>query len=73
MDRDARAAGKFLLAVAEHGPEMTHYWRIKKWLPERFREPCRIIATGGLHSCLVEFADGWRVITSLYFIRRIDG
>lgn len=49
---------------------MTHYWRIRATLPERYGQPCRIVATGKLHSCLVEFADGQRVVTSRYSVRR---
>jgi hypothetical protein len=48
----------------------THYWRIRKWLPERFGQPCRILAVGRMNSVLVEFEDGWRVITVRYFVRR---
>ena len=51
---------------------MTHYWRVKKWLPERFGQPCRIIATGSLNSVMVEFADGTRHVTCRYFIRKIN-
>jgi hypothetical protein len=50
---------------------MTHYWRIKKWLPERYMQPCRVLAYGKLNSCLVEFADGWRTVTSRWSVRRI--
>jgi hypothetical protein len=53
--------------------EMTHIWRrqIRKWLPERFGQPCRIIATGAMNSVMVEFDDGVRYVTVRYFIRRI--
>jgi hypothetical protein len=50
---------------------MTHYWRWKVRLPERKGQLCRILARGALNSCLVEFEDGWRVITSRYAIRKI--
>lgn len=49
---------------------MTHTWRWRKYLGDRFGAPCRILATGKLHSALVEFEDGWRVITSRYAVRR---
>lgn len=49
---------------------MTHYWFWKKWLPERHGQPCRVLARGRMNSVLVEFADGWRVITSRYAVRR---
>lgn len=50
--------------------ERTHVWRIKTRLPERKGEPCRILARGKLNSCLVEFADGTRVVTSRWAVRR---
>lgn len=33
-------------------------------------ERCRIVASGRLNSVLVEFQDGWRVLTSRYAVRR---
>ena len=50
---------------------MTHYWRIKKWLPDRFGQKCRILVTGTMNSVLLEFEDGFQVVTIRYFIRRI--
>ena len=50
---------------------MTHTWRWKSILGERFGQPCRVVCTGKLNSALVEFADGYRVVTSRYAVRRI--
>lgn len=50
---------------------MTHYWRIRKWLPERIGEPCRLLARGKMNSCLVEFSDGTRVVTSRWSVRKL--
>lgn len=50
---------------------MTHYWRVRTNLPERYGQPCRLLITGRLNSVLVEFEDGVRVVTSRYFIRRL--
>lgn len=50
---------------------MTHFWRIRKRLPERFGQPCRVLARGRMNSILVEFADGYHVITSRNFVRRL--
>lgn len=50
---------------------MTHYWRIRKWLPGRYGQECRIVATGKLNSALVEFNDGWRVVTNRRFVRKL--
>lgn len=50
---------------------MTHYWRVRARLPERFGQPCRVIAFGRLNSCLVEFGDGVKVLTCRYYVRRL--
>jgi hypothetical protein len=46
----------------------TWYWRAR--LPERKGQPCRVLARGSMNSILVEFADGFRAITSRYAVRR---
>ena len=50
---------------------MTHIWRWRKWLPVRFGQRCRVLATGALNSALVEFEDGHRVVTSRYAVRKL--
>lgn len=50
---------------------MTHTWRVRKFLPERFGQPCRILICGKRNSVLVEFADGYKMVTIRYFVRRI--
>lgn len=50
---------------------MTHYWRWRRWLGERHGQRCRILARGKLNNCLVEFEDGFKVITSRYAVRKI--
>lgn len=50
---------------------MTHYWRIRAKLHERFGQPCRVLAYGKLNSCLVEFADRFQVITSRWSVRKL--
>jgi len=52
---------------------MSHYWRVKRWLPERYGQHCKIIATGTMNSVMVEFADGMRYVTCRYFIRKLKG
>jgi hypothetical protein len=47
------------------------FWRVR--LPERKDEPCRVVARGAKNSVLVEFADGQRVITSRYAVRKKKG
>lgn len=49
---------------------MTHLWRVRKVLPDRFGAPCRVLARGRMNSCLVEFADGYQVITSRWYVRK---
>ena len=48
-----------------------YFWRIEKWLPERRNQACRILAVGRGFKCLVEFEDGYRVVTSGNFIRKL--
>jgi hypothetical protein len=56
-------------------PQMTptlYRWHSRTRLPERHGQLVRLICTGRLNSCLVEFvSDGWRVVTSRYAIRRV--
>jgi hypothetical protein len=47
-----------------------YYWRVRARLPERYGEPCRVLCRGALNSCLVEFADGERFVTSRNYVRR---
>lgn len=51
--------------------EFDRVWFWKKWLGDRRGQPCRIIARGKLNSALVEFTDGFKVVTSRYAVRRI--
>lgn len=45
-------------------------WFWKKWLGERRGQRCRIVAVGKMNAALVEFADGYRVVTSRYAVRK---
>lgn len=57
----------------------THIWTWRKyptapdaWQPgNRAGQPVRLLATGKRNSVLVEFADGLRVVTSRYGLRRV--
>lgn len=53
-------------------PAFDRYWRIRKWHPERHGQRCRVLARGKMNSCLLEFVDGYRVITSRNFIRKVN-
>jgi len=48
-----------------------YYWYWKKKLPDRHGASCRVVARGALNSVLVEFEDGYRVVTSRYAVRRV--
>ena len=50
---------------------MTHRWRIRTNLPERFGEPCRVLARGRMNSILIEFGDGVRHVVSRYAVRKL--
>lgn len=48
-----------------------YYWRVQTRLPARKGEPCRVLVRARrMNSCLVEFMDGYRVVTSRNYIRR---
>lgn len=62
--------------LAGAGDAMTHelypyiwYWRAR--LPQRHRQPCRVLARGRMNSVLVQFPDGFLVVTSRYAVRKI--
>ena len=48
------------------------WWRVRKTLPARYGQACRILARGKLNSCLVEFADGYKTLTSRWSVRKIE-
>ena len=53
--------------------KMTHVWYWKKKLPERKGQPCRVLARGKKNIVLIEFADGFKVITSRFAVRKKRG
>ncbi len=53
---------------------LTHFWRVRTTLPDRTGQRCRVVARGagpGPRNILVEFADGYRVVTHRYAVRRL--
>jgi hypothetical protein len=51
-----------------------YYWRVRTRLPERKGEPCRVLVRARrMNSCLVEFADGYKVVTSRNYLRKRKG
>lgn len=45
------------------------YWRTK--LPDRKNQRCRVLVRGKMNSILVEFMDGYRVVTSRFAVRSV--
>jgi hypothetical protein len=50
---------------------MTHVWRWRTNLPERFGQPCRVLARGRMNSALVEFEGGLQHVVSRFAVRRV--
>lgn len=53
--------------------EATHYWRVRTVHPEWKGRPCRVLCRLALNSCVIEFADGLRVVTSRWYVRELEG
>jgi hypothetical protein len=52
---------------------MTHVYRIRKWLPDRHGQPCRLLVPWSRNgNVLIEFADGVRVVCSRWSIRKAE-
>jgi len=51
--------------------DFPYYWRVRTRLPERFGQRCRVLCRGAKNSCAVEFADGYRVVTSRWYMRKV--
>jgi hypothetical protein len=49
------------------------YWRVHVRLPDRFGHRCRVLFYARMNTCLVEFEDGFQVVTCRYYVRRIKG
>jgi hypothetical protein len=47
-----------------------YVWRVRTRLPERFGSLCAVLVRGAMNSALVEFEDGFRVVTSRNYVRR---
>lgn len=48
-----------------------HIWFWKSRLPDRKGQKCRVLIKGKMNSILVEFEDGYRVVTSRFAVRKI--
>jgi len=49
---------------------VTHFYRIKRYGSPYFGQPCRVLLAGR-GSVLIEFEDGYRMVTTRYGIRRL--
>jgi len=47
-----------------------HVWFWRSRLPERKGQRCRVLVRGRMNNVLVEFEDGYKVVTSRYAVRR---
>lgn len=48
-------------------------WRVRSRLPERFGQVCRVLVRSrAMNSALVEFADGFKVVTSRNYLRKVE-
>jgi hypothetical protein len=68
------AAGEDVMSEATYLrlTDDTDYDRVWRWhcrLPERFGQRCRVLVRGAMNSCLVEFTDGFRVVTSRWYVK----
>ena len=50
--------------------EYPYIWRVKTRLPERKGERCKVLVRGAMNSALIEFEDGYKVVTSRNYIRK---
>jgi hypothetical protein len=51
--------------------DFPYFWRVRTRFPERKGSRCRVLIRGKMNSCLVEFEDGFRVVTSRNYVRKI--
>lgn len=53
-------------------PALEFVWRVRTRLPERHGQRCRVLVRSRrMNSALVEFEDGYRVITSRNYVRKV--
>jgi|HubBroStandDraft_1064217.scaffolds.fasta_scaffold511464_3 hypothetical protein len=58
--------------MQEGAPVTQYYWRVRTRLPERFGQRCVVLVRGAMNSCLVRFEDGYEVVTSRNYVRRVE-
>jgi hypothetical protein len=50
----------------------THVYRIRRWGSSRFGKACRVLARGRNGNVLLEFEDGYRMVTTRWGVRRLS-
>jgi len=61
------------LRDAKPGAPFDHVWFWRSRFAERNGTRCRVITRGKKNSVLVQFEDGFKVVTSRYAVRKIIG
>lgn len=56
--------------IMENERKFEWVWRVKTRLPERKGQKCRVLVWGKMNNILVEFEDGFQVVTSRYYVRK---
>lgn len=49
-----------------------YYWRVRTRYPERFGQRCAVLVRGKMNSCLVQFEDGHKTVTSRNYVRKLS-
>ncbi len=50
--------------------EYPYYWRVKTRLPKRKGLSCKVLSRGKMNSALIQFEDGYKVVTSRNYYRK---
>jgi len=68
--QDANPLRKTRVSCRMSEPNYPYVWFWRSRLPERKGQPCRVVARGRMNSALVQFADGFLVVTSRFAVRK---
>lgn len=70
--------GIALAVVAENTKAQTYIYRWARYLGmpvlggSRKGQPCKVLTRGGRNSCLIEFPDGFKAVTSRNALRKVQ-
>lgn len=65
-----RLAAKQVMEAEINETTFDWVWRVTTRLPERKGQLCRVLVWGKMNSVLVEFEDGFQVVTSRNYLRK---